>query len=248
MQMGLLDNKVCVVTGAGGGMGSEISRLFASEGALVIGIEHTEGSIDKWKDGFEFSESVIPYCVDIVSEQEVKNLFMDIKKNYKKVDVLVNAAGVEVNERVGFIKYENMEKMFGTNVYGTVEMLQYAARIMMRQQSGSIINISSVVGVNGNPGQIIYSASKGAVNSLTKSAAKELAQFNIRVNAIAPGMTNTKMIKNTSPEFLAKRLERISLGRIAEPSDIANAALFLASDKSEYITGQIIGVDGGTIM
>lgn len=246
--MGLLDNKVCVVTGAGGGMGSEISRLFASEGALVIGIERTKGSVDEWKDGFEFAESVIPYCVDIVSEQEVKNLFADIKKNYKRVDVLVNAAGVEVNERVGFIKYENMEKMFGTNVYGTVEMLQYAARIMMRQQSGSIINISSVVGVNGNPGQIIYSATKGAVNSLTKSAAKELAQFNIRVNAIAPGMTNTKMIKNTSPEFLAKRLERISLGRIAEPSDIANAVLFLASDKSEYITGQIIGVDGGTIM
>ena len=247
--MGLLEDKICVVTGAAGGIGSAIAALFVKEGAMVIGIERTEGSISERSADFPYSDRIVPYCADITSEQEIKTLVQTVKRNYKKIDVLVNVAGFEANERIGFITGENMDKMFRTNVYGTIEMLQYVSRIMMRQPNGgSIINISSVVGIHGNPGQLVYSATKGAVNSLTLSAAKELAPYKIRVNAIAPGLTRTKMIENTAPEYIEKRLANIPLGRIAEPADIANMAAFLASDHAAYLTGQIIGVDGGTIM
>jgi len=126
--------------------------------------------------------------------------------------------------------------------------LQYTARVMMRQKEGSIINIASVVGIYGNPGQSVYSATKGAVISLTKSASKELAHSKIRVNAIAPGLTDTKMIQNISKEILDSRINKIGFERMASPEDIADAVVFLASDKAKFITGQILGVDGGTIM
>jgi len=119
---------------------------------------------------------------------------------------------------------------------------------MSRQKSGSIVNIASVVGVRGNPGQSVYSASKGAVISFTKSAAKELAPMGIRVNAIAPGLTDTPMIRKTSEEGLQSRISRISLGRMATPEDIANAVVYLASDKAGFVTGHVLSVDGGTIM
>ena len=247
--MNMLDGSICIVTGAGGGIGSSICKAFANEGAAaVIAVEHHAGSVDRWKSESANVEQVIPYVADIENEQEVKALVQHIKKQYGKIDVLVNAAGIEFNENIGMIKYANMEKMFSTNVFGLIELLQYTARIMMRQKSGSIINIASVVGVNGNPGQAVYAATKGAVIALTKSAAKELAKYGIRVNAVAPGLTDTKMIRQAGEEFIQSRISRISLGRMATPEDIANAIVFLASEKSAFITGQILGVDGGTIM
>ena len=181
-------------------------------------------------------------------ESEIKALVQYVKKNYGRIDVLVNAAGIEFNEKIGLIDYSHMQQMFSTNVFGLIELVQYTARIMMRQKEGSIINIASVVGMYGNPGQAVYSATKGAVISFTKSAAKELASLGIRVNAISPGLTDTKMIRQTSEEALQARISKIGMGRMASPDDIAQAAGFLASDRSNYITGQILGVDGGTIM
>ena len=134
-------------------------------------------------------------------------------------------------------------------LYSAIEMLQYCSRIMMRQkEGGSIINISSVVGMKGNAGQLVYSATKGAVIAFTKSAAKELAAFNIRVNSIAPGLTNTGMLKETNQELLEKRIKSIRMGRMANPAEIADAAVFLASDLARFISGQIIAVDGCTVM
>lgn len=247
--MGLLDQKVCIVTGAGGGIGSVICKLFVAEGAeAVIAVDLAAESVDAWKAGDITWESVIPYAANICSEQEVKNLVQYAKKNYGRIDVLVNAAGIEFNEKIGMISYANMEKTFEVNVFGLIELSQYTSRVMTRQKSGSIINIASVVGVRGNPGQSVYSASKGAVISFTKSAAKELAPMGIRVNAIAPGLTDTPMIRKTSSEGLQSRISRISLGRMATPEDIANAAVFLASEKAGFITGHVLSVDGGTIM
>ena len=147
------------------------------------------------------------------------------------------------------ISRENMEKMFAVNVYGMIEMIQAVSRIMARNENGgSIINISSMVGLRGNPGQVVYSATKGAVIALTKSAAKELAPKKIRVNSIAPGLTKTEMMDQAELEKLQERINNICIGRIAQPSDIAGACLLLATDFAGYISGQIIPVDGCTIM
>ena len=174
---------------------------------------------------------------------------MQIKRECGHIDGLVNNAGVEFNELIGMINPEHMETMFRVNVFGTIQMLQTVSRIMARQENGgSIVNIASMTALRGNRGQLVYSATKGAVVSLTKSAAKELAEKRIRVNAIAPGLTNTEMMKQADPEKLKGRIGNICMGRLAEPEDIAKACLFLLSDLSGYVSGQVLAVDGCTIM
>ena len=144
---------------------------------------------------------------------------------------------------------DDMEKMFRVNVYGTIEMIQAVSRVMSRnEKGGSIINISSMVGLRGNPGQLVYSATKGAVIALTKTAAKELAPKKIRVNSIAPGLTQTEMMEQADLEKLQGRINNIAMGRIAKPNDIAGGCLLLASDFAGYISGQVLPVDGCTIM
>ena len=174
---------------------------------------------------------------------------MRVKKENGRLDGLVNNAGVEFNELIGMISCENMEKMFAVNVYGTINMLQLASRIMGRQENGgSIVNITSMTALRGNRGQMVYSATKGAVISLTKSAAKELAPKKIRVNAIAPGLTNTDMMKQADPKMLEGRIGNICMGRLAEPEDIAGACMYMISDLASYVSGQVLAVDGCTIM
>lgn len=247
--MNCLEKKVCIVTGAGGGIGSSICKLFTQENPnVVIAVEHNSGSVDKWKDSCQNSQLIIPYALDITDERGIKTLVQTVKRKYGKIDVLVNAAGISFSERIGMINRSHVKQMFSVNVIGLIELSQYTARMMMRQGQGSIINIASVVGIHGNPGQSAYSATKGAIISFTKSAAKELASMGIRVNAVAPGLTDTEMIRQTSEDIIESRISRIGLGRIASPNEVAEMVLFLASEKASYITGQIISVDGGTIM
>jgi len=247
----MLSNKVCLITGAGRGIGQAMAELFAENGAIVYANDVRPGTVEEWSEAFNSNcaGEVRPLYFDITSESEAKDAVMQIKRDCGHLDVLVNNAGVEFNELIGMINRDNMEKMFNVNVFGTINMLQICSRIMSRQENGgSIINIASMVGLRGNRGQLVYSATKGAVVALTKSAAKELAPKKIRVNAIAPGLTNTAMMQQADPEKLAGRIANICMGRLAEPSDIAGACMFMASDYSEYVSGQVLAVDGCTIM
>ena len=245
----LLSGKVCIVTGAAKGIGKEIALLFASEGAEVIVNGKTPGSADRWISESEFRSNLHPVYFDISDTAAVHQNIASIMKEFKRIDVLVNNAGVEFNELIGMISRDNMEKMFSVNVFGTIEMIQAVSRIMSRNENGgSIINISSIVGLHGNAGQLVYSATKGAVIALTKSAAKELASKKIRVNSIAPGLTQTDMMAQADISKLQERIHNICMGRIAQPIDIAGACLLLASDYAGYISGQILSVDGCTII
>lgn len=245
----LLKDKVCIVTGAARGIGREIAELFAEEDAIVVVNDARIGSANEWIANSAVKDRLVAKYFDITDEVAIKANVMEIKKLYGHIDVLVNNAGVEFNELIGMISRSNMEKMFQVNVFGMIEMIQAVSRIMAKnEKGGSIINISSMVGLRGNQGQLVYSATKGAVIALTKSAAKELAKKNIRVNSIAPGITQTAMMEQADIEKLQGRINNICMGRIAQPRDIAGGCVLLASDYASYISGQVLPVDGCTMM
>jgi len=247
----LLEGKVIIVTGAGRGIGQAMAKLFADNGAIVYANDIVEGAVETWSANYfnPTSGEVRSAYFDICNDKEVRSVLMAIKKECGHIDGLVNNAGVEYNELIGMISEENMESMFRVNVFGVIEMILAVSRIMARNEiGGSIINISSMVGLRGNPGQLVYSATKGAVISITKSAAKELASKKIRVNSIAPGLTKTEMMSKADLSKLQSRIDNISMGRIANPDDIAGGCLLLATDYSEYISGQVLPVDGCTII
>ncbi|MBR2529106.1 MAG: SDR family oxidoreductase [Blautia sp.] len=250
-ETGMLTGKVCIVTGGSRGIGKAVCQVFAQNGALVYAVATREGSVEEWAGEFnkDAKGEVRSLYFDISDERAVTEGIGKVRRACGHIDGLVNNAGVEFNELIGMISHRNMEKMFSVNVYGTIYMLQTVSRIMGRQETGgSIVNITSMTALRGNKGQLVYSATKGAVISLTKSAAKELAAKRIRVNAIAPGLTNTDMMKQADPEKLKSRISNICMGRLAEPEDIAKACLFMVSDLSVYISGQVLAVDGCTIM
>lgn len=244
----MLKDKVCFVSGASRGIGREIVKVFAENHAIVYANIRSEGALDAWLDNLpaEIRRNVIPAVFDIRDSKALKDNVMRMKRENGHIDVWVNNAGIAYNEAIGMISPEHVREMFEINVYPVIESIQLAARIMMRQKSGSIINISSIVGVEGDAGQMAYSATKGAVISMTKSAAKELAPHQIRVNSVAPGLTQTALMEETASKFLENRISNIGMGRVAQPSDIANTCLYLASDLSPYVTGQIIGVNGSS--
>ncbi len=247
----MLQGKICIVTGGSRGIGKAIAQCFGQHGAIVYATATTYGSVEAWAGDFNkgISGEVRSLYFDVAEEKAVKEAVMQIKKECGHIDGLVNNAGVESSELIGMISSSNMQKMFSVNVYGTIYMLQAVSRVMGRQlHGGSIVNIASLTALRGNRGQLVYSATKGAVVSLTKSAAKELAVKKIRVNAIVPGLTDTDMMKQADPEKLQSRVNNICMGRLAEPEDIANACLFMVSDLSSYISGQVLAVDGCTIM
>lgn len=244
--MKLLENKVVLITGAGAGIGKATAILFAKEGATVYaadikGLEWIESG--KIENG-----CVKPLLLDICDFAAVKNAVVSIKKEHGHIDVLANIAGLISYELMPMIDYEKFRKMLDVNVVALVHLMSLVSRIMTRQQSGSIINMASMVGEKGSKGQLSYAATKGAVIAATKSAAKELAESHIRVNAIAPGMVGSERFKAVLEEKFVQKINDVPFGRLAEPEEVAQLCLFLASDQSQYVTGQIIGIDGGAII
>ena len=244
-----LENKVCIITGAAQGIGKSIAERFVGDGAIVYACDLQEGSMDVWAEQCVAVQGigVIPLYFDVTDAAAVKSAVMSIFKREGRIDVLVNNAGVVFNKKIGMIVRPETEQMFRVNVIAVIEMVQLVSRLMARNGGGSIVNIASVTAVLGSPGQSAYSATKGAIMSFTKSAAKELAPLGIRVNAVAPGIVKTERFSELyeeSGEKIDTRIQKIALGRLGTPEDVANACAFLASDRASYISGQILGVDG----
>ena len=249
MQNSLLKQKVCIITGAAQGIGKSIAERFALDGAIVYACDRAEGVMDEWAKACSEDNNtrVLPLYFDVTDATAVKSAFMSVFKQEGRIDALINNAGVVFNKKIGMILRPETELMFRVNVIAVIEMIQLVSRLMARNHSGSIVNIASVTAVLGSPGQSAYSATKGAIMAFTKSAAKELASLGIRVNAVAPGIVKTERFSELyeeSGEKIDTRIQKIALGRLGTPEDVANACAFLASDRSSYISGQILGVDG----
>lgn len=235
----LLKDKIAIVTGASNGIGKSIVDVFIQNGAKVIGIDVVE--VEPWDNNLSMCK------VDVSCTSDCEHIFRKIMNDYGRVDVLVNCAGITRDAMTYKMTEEQFDQVINVNLKGVWNLTRFIGPIMQQQKSGSIINISSVVGVYGNIGQSNYAATKAGVIGMTKSWAKEfsLKNGNVRVNAIAPGYTMTNMMK-TVPEDLLERFKGMTmLGRLAQPIEIANAVLFLASDLSSYITGEVLNVNGG---
>ncbi len=241
-----LEGKISLITGANKGIGFAVVSRFLSEGSIVYaGVRDKNAISDELQClHVNYPHTLVVAELDVTDAQNCKEVIQTIKSQHQNIDILVNNAGKVTYELLPFINFDSFEEMVQTNIFGVIRLTQLAARLMTRQNKGSIINVSSIVSVKGAAGQASYAATKGAVNSFTLSIAKELAKNNIRVNAIAPGMVATERLTKIATEKFSGQIDQIGFGQMAEPSQIADVCLFLASDESSYITGQIIGVDG----
>ena len=230
----LLQNKTAVITGCNRGIGLAILERFAQNGATIIDDLAVKNQI-----------SIHPVFFDLENTDEIKNACREIHGLKLPVDILVNNAGIMYSGLFQMTTLDITRKVFNTNLFALITLTQYLSKLMIRQKSGCIINISSIAGMHGKSGLSIYGASKSAINTLTQSLATELKEYNIRVNAIAPGMTETDLISGIDSETIKSTLANADISRLALPSEIADTAVFLASEMASYITGQIIRVDGG---
>jgi 3-oxoacyl-[acyl-carrier protein] reductase len=238
--------KKVLVTGSGGGIGKSIALLLADMGADIVvndvSIENAQKTADEI---ISKGQKAIVSNANVINDTQVREMFESIASEFGRIDILVNNAGITKDSLLMDMQEEQWDQVMDVNLKGVFLCCRYAAKMMSDQQYGKIINISSASGQMGNIGQVNYAASKGGVIAITKTLAKELARYNINVNAVAPGFIRTPMTQ-TVPEKVEKYLTgQIPLKRMGEPEDIANAVAFLASDNSAYITGQVLSVNGG---
>ncbi len=243
-----MDKKTCIITGSSRGIGRGCAILFAKNGYNVVVNYSSNEPTELIKELTEMNASFISLKGDISNEADAVMLVEETVKAFGKVDVLINNAGITKDNLMLRMKTEDFKKVIDVNLVGTFNMTKAASAVMMKKRTGRIINISSVVGLRGNAGQVNYASSKAGVIGLTKSVAKELAKRNITCNAIAPGFIETDMTGALSDKIKESILSDIPLGTLGQVEDIANLAYFLASDESKYITGQVIAVDGGMSM
>lgn len=245
----LLKDKVCVVTGGSKGIGRAIVALFAAQGGKVYYLSRSEAEDPAGLAAAAASGGSVRWLAcDVSKEAEVEAGLAKVVEEAGAPAVVVNNAGVTRDGLVFRMKLEDWETVLATNLTSAFLVCRVAARHMIKARAGSIINLSSVVGITGNGGQTNYSASKAGIIGFTKSLAREVASRGVRVNAIAPGFIDTAMTEAIGEEVKAKMRETIPLGRSGSPEEIAKAALFLASDLASYVTGEVLKVDGGMAM
>jgi 3-oxoacyl-[acyl-carrier protein] reductase len=245
-----LKDKVAIVTGASRGIGRAIALLFAKEGARLAITARNEELLKSLADEIVAfgGEQPLVYAMDVKNSQKVKKFVDKTLDKYSRVDILVNNAGVTRDGLLVRMSDSDWDEVLDTNLKGAFYFTRAVAKPMMLQRFGRIINIASVFGLIGNAGQVNYAASKAGLIALTKSVAKELGSRNILANAIAPGFIDTDMTQVVSQDVKNTVLKLIPVGLVGKPADVARAALFLASEESSFITGQVITVDGGMVM
>lgn len=246
----MLNDKVALVTGAGSGIGKEIAKMLAAKGAqVIINYMHSKESAEAAAADIRAAGGNAECIQCSVNDfAAVQAMIKEIVKKYGRIDILVNNAGITKDNLLMAMKEEEFDDVIDVNLKGTFNTMRHVYRQMLKQKSGSIINISSVSGVLGNPGQVNYAASKAGIIGMTKSMARELASRGIRVNAVAPGFVETPMTDKLPEAAREAGLAQIPMGRFAKAEEIASAVCFLASDEAAYITGQVLCVDGGMAM
>lgn len=243
-----LEGKTALITGCNRGIGREIMETFVQEGASIIAC--TRQIDDRLRSEYNllterYDIKVFPICMDLSNQESIKQGMKEITELKLPIDILVNNAGIAKFRPFVMSKIDDFKEVMQVNLYAPVLISQYVIKNMVKQKKGSIINFCSISGMDMNAGNSAYGASKAAIASLTRTMAKELAKTNIRINAIAPGLVETDMNKQIASDYINSMLQHIALGRIAQPVEIARVAVFLASDDSSYLTGQVIRVDGG---
>ena len=241
------ENKTMLVTGAGRAIRASIAKRFASEGAeVIINYSGNDEAAQKTVDEITATGGQAQkYKCSVNDSESVKVMIDEIIKKFGRIDILVNNAGITKDGLMLRMTDEDFDRVIDVNLKGTFNCTKYVSKYMLKQKSGKIINISSVVGLSGNAGQVNYSASKAGIIGITKSAAKELSSRGITVNAVAPGYVDTDMTKVLSDNIRNEILKNIPLQRMGNVEDISNCVAFLASEDASYITGQVISVDGG---
>ncbi len=244
-----LTGKTALVTGAGRGIGRAVALAFARAGANIACVSRSEANSKQAADEVTaLGRKALPYAVDVADPKAVDAAVEKIMADFGKVDLLVNNAGITKDGLLMRMPEADWDAVIATNLSGAFHFTRALSRPFIKQKSGKIINITSIIGLIGNAGQANYAASKAGLIGLTKSTARELASRNITCNAIAPGFIETDMTHELKQELRQKLLENIPLSRFGRPEDIADAALFLASSAADYITGQVLTVDGGMVM
>lgn len=244
-----LKGKVALVTGGAQGIGREIALAFAEAGCDMVLCDVNEDTLTKTAAEIEEKGvQALPVKADVTSTEDVENVISKSLDKYNRIDILINNAGITRDNLMMRMSEDDWDLVLKVNLKGVFLFSKAICRPMMKQRCGRIINIASIIGLMGNAGQANYAAAKGGVIALTKTTAKELAKRNITCNAIAPGFIQTAMTDKLSEEVRESMQKLIPLARLGQPKDIANAALFLASDEASYITGQVLTVDGGMVM
>ncbi|PYS41575.1 MAG: 3-oxoacyl-[acyl-carrier-protein] reductase [Acidobacteria bacterium] len=238
----MFSGKVAIVTGGSRGIGRAIVQALAREGAKVaFTYVQNKALADEVANG----DTTIGFQADVGSFDQAKNLVKQVKERFGRIDILVNNAGITRDKLLALMSEKDWDDVLGTNLKGPFNLTKHVIGVMLRQKSGSILNITSISGIVGMAGQVNYSSSKAGMIGFTKALAKEMAKANITVNALALGFVETDMTGVLNPEYRAKALEQIPLGRFAKAEEIAEIALFMLSPKASYITGQVLQVDGG---
>jgi 3-oxoacyl-[acyl-carrier protein] reductase len=245
----MFEGQIAVVTGAARGIGQAIAFNLAAKGADIVLCDIKEEWLSETAEGVKkLGRKAFCFELDVTNTEAVQRVFADIAATTGRIDILINNAGITRDGLLMRMSEEDWDAVLTVNLKGTFACTKAVSRIMMKQRSGAIVNVASVIGIMGNAGQANYAASKGGVIAFTKSIAKELASRNIRVNAVAPGFIASKMTDALSDEVKGKMLAVIPLARFGQPDDVANVVSFLAGPESGYITGVVINISGGMVM